>query len=67
MVPGSVRLARGQFQTEEGRAPGGDSGMMLILTYSGIGQRCVFCYYFIGKTQIMDVAASNCFKSCFPL
>lgn len=65
MVFGLVRLVRGQFQIEEGRVLGGDSGMMFIFIYSGIGQRCVFCYYFIGKIEIMDVVVSNCFKSCF--
>ena len=26
----------------------------------------MFWYYFIGKTEIMDVAANNCFQKLFP-
>lgn len=43
-------------------------GMVAILTYSYIGQKCAFWHYFIGKTEITDVAASNSVsKMCSPL
>lgn len=41
MVPGLVRPAEGQFQTEERVAYGGDNGNG-DYSYSGIGQSCVF-------------------------
>lgn len=41
MVPGFVRPAEGQFQTEERVAYGGDNGNG-DYSYSAIGQSCVF-------------------------
>lgn len=57
-VPGLVRPAEAQFQTEEGLAYGGYS---YLLRY-----RSDVCFGIISQVkQIIDVAANNCFKK-FP-